>query len=154
MLSSILSDIRLSLSSQSQAKPVLFNLKGGVGVYSLCINNYTTPPPEITLATLRYALSEAPRPFPSSAQAMCVSIALCIAQEIPSKMLPTGVSPINQKAPEASLKYFKRIADSKLSAKHLLNQVGYRVSDVSQAIEDLAIDACKLAIAKRDYESI
>jgi hypothetical protein len=154
ILNSILSDIQSILSGQRQVNRLLNYLKGGVGVFNICDNNYTTPPPEITLATLRYILSEIPRPFPSGTQALATSVALCIAQDIPELILPTGVSPVNPNASEAILKYQKRIRQSKPSAKLLLDQIGYRVPDVSQAIEDLIIDAHKLAKAKREYESL
>jgi hypothetical protein len=150
----ILNQNRSVLSAQTQSKPSPIYLKGGVGVFNICNNNYSTPPPEITLATLRYLLSTLPRPFPDEVQAIATSIALYIAQGIPDLILPTGVSPINPNASELLLKYRKRIAQSKPSAKFLLDQIGYRVPDVSQAIEALLIDAHKLAKAKREYESL
>ena len=153
-LYSILKQIKGNLTSRSRFSQALNYFEGGVGVYDLCNKNYTTPPPEITLATLRYILSEIPRPFPTNIQALATSVALSVAQDIPDMVLPTGSKPINPDASEAILKYQKRIRQSKPSARLLLDQVGYRVPDVSQAIEDLIIDAHKLAKAKREYESL
>lgn len=154
MLYSILDQIKDNLRSQPKPKPASNLIEGGVGVVELCNKNYTTPPPEITLTTLRYVLSEIPRPLPSKLQVEATSLALQIAQEVCEVILPVGSSPINPDASEAILKYRKRVAQAKRSAKFLLNQVGYRVPDCSDAVEEVIVDAHKLAKAKREYENI
>jgi len=139
-------------SSGYQTGPI--KTKGGVGVQLIYGKKCSTPPLETTIATLRSALAPIPRPFPVKTQVLATSLALLITRTQPRASLPVGSSPVLAQASELESRLDKAYRKAHLDAHFLLTQVGYRIVDISDATERLALSSLRLCRVLREYEGV
>jgi len=149
----LLSRLRDNLSAKrTELSPG--KIEGGVGVYLLYEKKYGTPPLDISTATLRSALSLTPRPYPRKTQALATSLALAITQNQPKSSLPVGFDPLLAQASPLESRLDKALRKAHSDAHFLLTQVGYRVVDISDATENLALSSLRLYRVLREYEGV